>query len=125
MNVIDSSGWLEYFADADNAEFFAEPIESRSDLIVPVLSIYEVYKRLYQQKGRAIALEAVAYMQTGKVVDLDVGLALEAAEFSAENKVPMADSIIYIISRFHESTLWTQDKDLKGFPGVVYTQKNR
>jgi len=124
MNVVDSSGWLEYFADTPRADYFAAAIEEVEHLIVPAISIYEVYKRLYAQVGREIALEAIAYMQTGTVVDLDTGLAIEAAEFSADNKVPMADSIIYILSRFHEATLWTQDCDLEGFDRVNYQKKS-
>ena len=125
MNVVDSSGWLEYFADTASADYFAEAIEDIDSLIVPVLTIYEVYKRLYAQRGRDIALEATAYMQSGKVVDLDAGLAIEAAEFSSDNKVPMADSIIYILSRFYGATLWTQDVDLEPFEGVQYQPKNK
>ena len=123
MNVVDSSGWLEYFADSKQADFFADAIEKPTDLIVPLISIYEVYKRLYIQKGRDIALEAIAYMQTGKVVDMDISLAIEAAEFSGNKKVPMADSIIYIIARYYGATLWTQDADLKGLAGVEYQKK--
>jgi len=123
MNVVDSSGWLEYFADSNHADFFADAIEDRQNLVVPAISIYEVYKRLYIQRGRDIALEAVAYMQTGKVVDMDTGLAIEAAEFSAEKKVPMADSIIYKIAQSHKAILWTQDIDLEGLDGVQYQKK--
>ena len=123
MNVVDSSGWLEYFADSGCADFFANAIEDPLELLVPAISIYEVYKRLYIQKGRDIAVEAIAYMQTGKVVDIDTGLAIEAAGFSAEKKVPMANSIIYTIARSHGATLWTQDIDLEGFKGVKYQKK--
>jgi predicted nucleic acid-binding protein len=123
MNVVDSSGWLEYFADSNYADFFADAIEDRQNLVVPAISIYEVYKRLYIQRGRDIALEAIAYMQTGKVVDMDTGLAIEAAEFSAEKKVPMADSIIYKIAQSHKAILWTQDIDLEGLDGVQYQKK--
>ena len=123
MNVVDSSGWLEYFADTSFADFFVSAIEDADNLVVPSITIFEVYKRLYTHKGRDIALEAIAYMQTGKVVDVDTGLAVEAAEFSVNEKVPMADSIIYILARFHTAVLWTQDYDLKGFEGVEYQRK--
>jgi len=123
MNVVDSSGWLEYFADSNYADFFADAIEDQQNLLVPVISIYEVYKRLYIQRGRDIALEAIAYMQTGKTVDMDTGFAIEAAEFSAGKKVPMADSILYTIAQKNKATLWTQDVDLKGFEGVRYQKK--
>ena len=123
MNVVDSSGWLEYFADSNYADFFADAIEDQQKLLVPAISIYEVYKRLYIQRGRDTALEAIAYMQTGKVIGMDTGIAIEAAEFSAERKVPMADSIIYTVARTNDATLWTQDIDLKGLEGVQYQQK--
>ena len=91
MNVVDSSGWLEYFADGTNAEFFAKAIENIEELIIPVISIYEVFKRVYQQRGEGDALQAVAMMEQGKVVELDTTLALSAAKISLELKMPMAD----------------------------------
>lgn len=123
MNVVDSSGWLEYFADGKGADFFASAIENTKQLLVPSINLYEVYKRIYQQRGRDAALTAVASMQLGQVLDFDAQLALEAAEFSAENQVPMADSIIYVTARAHNATLWTQDADLKGLAGVRYQAK--
>ena len=125
MNVVDSSGWLEYFADAPGADFFASAIENSAKLIVPVISIYEVYKRIYLQAGRDAALQATASMQMGAVVDMDSNLAMEAAEFSAINKVPMADSIIYVIARAHGAILWTQDEDLASFEHVRYQPKQK
>jgi len=86
MNVVDSSGWLEYFADGVNADFFAEAIENIEELIVPVISIYEVFKRVYQQRGEGDALQSVAMMEQGKVVELDTTLALSAAKISLDLK---------------------------------------
>jgi predicted nucleic acid-binding protein len=123
MNVVDSSGWLEYFADETNAEFFANAIENVEDLIVPVISIYEVFKRVYQQRGEGEALQVVALMEQGKVVELDSTLALRAAKISLDLKMPMADSIILATARSHEATLWTQDADFKGVAGVEYIEK--
>ena len=94
MNVVDSSSWLEYFAGTPGAEFFASAVEETEQLLVPLLIIYEVYKRIYQQWGRSAALEAIASMQLGRVIDLDPGLAIQAAEFSGDEKIPMADSIL-------------------------------
>ena len=79
MNVVDSSGWLEYFADGPNADFFAPAIEATSELVVPAISVYEVFKRILQQRSEGEALQAVAVMLRGRVVDLDVQLALTAA----------------------------------------------
>ncbi|MGA0367910.1 MAG: type II toxin-antitoxin system VapC family toxin [Kiritimatiellia bacterium] len=125
MNVVDSSGWLEYFADSKDAEFFARAIEDTESLVVPVITVYEVYKRLYQQRGKEIALKAIAYMIQGLVVDTDAGVAVEAAELSAEKGIPMADSIIYTLSKNYHAVLWTQDYDLKGLPNVKYHRKTK
>ena len=123
MNVVDSSGWLEYFADEANAEFFAKAIENIEDLIVPAISIYEVFKRVYQQRGEGDALQSVAMMEQGKVVELDTTLALSAAKISLDLKIPMADSIILATARSYDATLWTQDVDFKGVAGVEYMEK--
>jgi predicted nucleic acid-binding protein len=120
MNIVDSSGWLEYFADGPNAGFFASAIESISDLIVPSISIYEVFKRVLQQRGEGKALQAVAMMQQGTVVDLDTDLALRAAKLSVDLKLPMADSVMLATARAHDSTLWTQDADFDGIEDVQY-----
>lgn len=123
MNVVDSSGWLEYFADGTNAGFFAKAIENTADLIVPSISLYEVFKRMMQQRGEGAALESVAVMMQGQVVELDSTLALSAAKISAELQIPMADSIMLATTRFHEAILWTQDADFEGLDGVKYIFK--
>ena len=123
MNVVDSSGWLEYFADGSNADFFAKAIENTTELIVPSISLYEVFKRMMQQRGEGAALEAVAVMMQGKVIDLDSTLSLSAAKVSTELQIPMADSIMLATSRMHEATLWTQDTDFEGVEGVKYISK--
>ena len=123
MNVVDSSAWLEYFADGSNAAFFARPIEATDELLVPTLTIYEVFKRVLQQREEGDALRAVALMQQGSVVDLDARLALAAARVSLETRMPMADSIVLATARLHDATLWTQDADFERLPGVRYRPK--
>lgn len=120
MNVVDSSGWLEYFADGPAAGFFAPGIEKTDDLVVPTLSLYEVFKRILQQRDESAALNAVALMQQGTVVELSASLALSAAALGAQLKLPLADSVIYATARAHEATLWTQDADFEGLPHVRY-----
>src|SRR5487761_2179776 len=120
MNVVDSSAWLEYFANGPNASFFASAIEQTEDLLVPSLTLYEVFKRVLTQRDEGQALQAVAVMQQGAVVDLDSRTALEAAQISHEAKLPMADSIILATARMHDATVWTQDADFKGLAGVQY-----
>ena len=123
MNVVDSSGWLEYFADGPNADFFAPPIENSVDLIVPSISLYEVFERVLQQRSEGDALQAVATMMQGQVIDLNDRLALEAAKISVEKKLPMADSVILATARAHQATVWTQDSDFEGLEGVKYIAK--
>lgn len=123
MNVVDSSGWLEYFADGSNSEFFAPAIENTNELIVPVISLYEVFKRVCQQRGEDAALESVAAMMQGTVVTLDASLALSAAKLSLEFKLPMADSLILATTQVHGAVLWTQDDDFEGIAGVRYQPK--
>lgn len=123
MNVVDSSGWLEYFANGTNAEFFAPAIEDVDELIVPAISIYEVFKRVLQQQGEEKALQAVATMKQGKIRNLDVTLALTAAKISVDNKLAMADSIILATARAYGAVLWTQDEDLDGIERVRYIRK--
>ena len=120
MNVVDSSGWLSYFADGPNADHFAAPIEATGELVVPTLTLYEVFKRIAQQRSESEALQAVAAMQQGTVVDLSSALSLIAARISIEHRLPMADSIILATARAHEATLWTQDGDFEGLDGVRY-----
>lgn len=123
MNVVDSCGWLEYFADGTNADFFAPAIEDTTSLIVPVISLFEVFKRILQQRTENDALRAVALMQLGRVIALDESLALSAAKLSFELKLPMADSLILATARTHAAVLWTQDDDFSGIQGVQYILK--
>ena len=125
MNVVDSSGWLEYLADGPNADFLAPAIENTPDLVVPSLSLYEVFKRVLQQRGEGDALQAVALMSQGRVVDLDTDLALRAAKVSVEYKLPMADSVMLATARLCDATLWTQDADFEGVEGVRYVSRAR
>lgn len=123
MNLVDSCGWLEYFADGPNAGFFARPIEDAPNLLVPTLCLLEVFKRVFQQRGEAAALQVVANMQQGRLVDLDAATALTAARISIEHKLPVADSIILATARLHEAVVWTQDADFQGLDGVRYKAK--
>jgi predicted nucleic acid-binding protein len=123
MNVVDSSGWLEFFADGPNAMFFAPSITDLEHLIVPVISIYEVFKRVLQQRSEADALQAVGLMTQGQVINLNQTLALSAAKLSVDLKLPMADSLILATAQAHGAVLWTQDADFKHVAGIRYVEK--
>ena len=123
MNIVDSSGWLEYFADGPNADRFAAPLGSVAELLVPSITLYEVFKIVCRQRGEDAALQAVAMMQQGRVIELSSSIALLAAKLSLDLKIPMADSIILATAQTHDAVLWTQDDDFKGLSGVRYFPK--
>lgn len=123
MNVVDSSGWLEFFADGPNADAFEEPISDVTQLIVPTISMLEVFKRVLQQRGETAALTGAAAMQRGQVVDLDASLALESAALGQRLGLPLADSIILASTRRFDAVLWTQDRDFEGLEYVRYIPK--
>ena len=125
MNVVDSSGWLEYFADGPNADFFAPPIQDVKNLLVPTLSIFEVFKRIAEQRGEHDALQAVAVMQQGTVLDLTLALALNSARMSIGKRLPMADSVMLATAQAFRAVLWTQDSDFADIEGVKYVLKKR
>jgi predicted nucleic acid-binding protein len=123
MNVIDSSGWVEYFVNGPNAHFFASPIEDRENLIVPTICLYEVFKRVLLEFGEDRALETAGEMLSGIVMELDRDIAIHAAQISIEFRLAMADSIIFATARTKEATLWTQDEHFKDLDGVKYVKK--
>lgn len=123
MNLVDSSGWLEYFADGPNADFFARPIRDVKELIVPTLCIFEVFRSILKRRGEGDALQAVAVMQQGAVDLLTVPLTLDSARVSANERLPLAHSIMVATARAYGGTLWTQDPRLENVEGVRYIEK--
>ena len=123
MNVVDSSGWLEYFADGPNADFFEPPINEVKQLLVPTLSLYEVFRRVVQLRGEGEALQAIAVMQQGKVIELTSTLVIDSARLALEKGLPMADSIMLATAQTFRATLWTQDTDFKDLDGVRFIEK--
>lgn len=124
LNVVDSSAWLAYFADEGGASSFAVSIEDTKALVVPTICLTEVFKVVARQRGEGDALQAIAIMQQGRVIPLDDTLALTAAIVGAEHKLPLADSIVYATARQLDATVWTQDEDFDGLPGVRFFRKH-
>ena len=120
MNVVDSSAWLEYFADGPNADHFAGAIEDSSTLVVPSITLLEVFKRISRQRDEATALQYIAVMQQGEVVPLVAGMPLSAAALGMRHRLPQADSIIYATAQQVRAVVWTQDSDFQGLAGVRY-----
>ncbi len=120
MNIVDSCGWLEYFAEGQNADFFAAPLEDIENLLVPSICILEVFKRIFHQRGEDAALQAAVLMQQGQIVDLDSSIAIHAAKLSNALDLPLADSVILATARLHNAGIWTQDAGFEHVTGVRY-----
>ena len=123
MNVVDSSGWIEYLSGGPNAAFFRGPVEDEAALLVPTLSLFEVYRHLLRHVGRDDALSVMAAMRQGTVIDLDDRLALAAAELSVATRLALADSVMLATARAHGAVMWTQDADFDGLEGVRLKRK--
>jgi predicted nucleic acid-binding protein len=123
VNVVDSSAWLEYFGDGPNAAVFAEAIESPGELAIPTLTLFEVFKRTRQLTDETTALEVIAIMLQGRVVELSATLAIDAARLSLEIGLAMADAIILATAHAEDAVLWTQDSHFKGLENVEFREK--
>ena len=123
LNLVDSSGWIEFFTDGPNAGAFAGPLSDDSRLVVPTVSVYEVFRVVLRRRGEDDALRAAASMSRGREIPLSSALALEAARLAHENGLAMADGIILATARLTAATLWTQDVDFEGMPHVRYFPK--
>lgn len=123
MNVVDSSAWLSYFSGDNNSSLFAKPIEAIDNLLVPSITLTEVFKSILRQRNEESAFEAVAHMEQGEVIALDGELAVNAAYFGIEFKLPLADSIIYATAKKYKAIVWTQDADFKDLDGVKFFPK--
>ncbi len=123
LNVVDSSAWLSYFAGDANAKTFSKPIEDIANLIVPSITFTEIFKIVLRQSGEDNALKAIAHMEQGKIVSLNSAIAVDAAKFGIELKLPLADSIIYATGQRFDALIWTQDDDFEELDGVKYLSK--
>jgi predicted nucleic acid-binding protein len=123
MNIIDSSLWLEYFADTEAGDNISEIIENTDELLVPTITIYEVFKKLLLERNEDDAIFAIAHMRQGKIIELNDELSLLAAKIGKDYKLPMADSIIYATNVMYNCILWTQDKHFINLKSVNYFKK--
>ena len=120
MNVVDTSGWIEFLFEGNNADVFAPLIEDVDNLLVPVICLYEVFKKVNAVADEPKALQAIGQMKQGRVLEVTEAVALRAALISLKHRLPMADSLILSTSWSEQATLWTQDEHFKGLPGVEY-----
>lgn len=123
MNVVDTSGWLEYFEGGQNADYFAAPVINIEEVIVPTICIYEISKVILRESDENHLLQALAAIQKGRIVDITSSISIAAAKVSLKYKLPMADSIIYATAQRFNATVWTQDIDFKDLENVNYIPK--
>jgi predicted nucleic acid-binding protein len=124
MNVVDSSGWIEYLLDTPRADLFAAVIEDRAQLLVPVIALYEVHKILSRQVPAPVVVSALNVMRLGRVLDLTDARAIAASSAAAAHGLAMADAAMYSMAQEFQATFWTQDVDYQGLPGVNYFAKS-
>ena len=125
MNVVDSSGWIEYFQDTPRANWFAAAIEDRDRLLVPTISLFEVHRVLSRALPAELVETCLDVMRRGRVLDLTDRRAIAASEAATRYRLALADAAIYSMALEHGATLWTQDVDYEGLPGVSYSAKLR
>lgn len=123
MNVVDSSGWMEYLQDTPRADLFAAAIEDRNHLLVPTIALFEVHRVLSRSLDARLVNRCLDVMRLGRVLDLTDARAVAAAQIAARHKLAMADAAMYAIAREFDATFWTQDADYQGLPGVRYQPK--
>jgi predicted nucleic acid-binding protein len=123
MNIVDSSGWIEYLQDTDRADLFASAIELRADLLVPVIALFEVHKVLSRKVPPEGVQACLDVMRLGRVLDITDRHAVAAADIAIRHRLAMADAMMYILALEHKATFWTQDVDYQGLPGVHYFPK--
>ncbi len=119
MNVVDSSGWIEYLLDTERADIFASAIEQRDKLLVPVIALYEVHKVLTRVLPASAVATVLDVMRLGRVLELTDSRAIAAADISLRHRLGMADAVMYSMALEHGATFWTQDVDFQGLPSVT------
>ena len=123
FNVIDSSGWIEYFLDTKPADFFEPAILDAEHLIVPAIALYEVHKRLSQLVPAEIVATCIEVMRKASVIALTAERAIAASNIAQQYQLAMADAMMYSIAIEHHATFWTQDADYQGLPSVQFQAK--
>lgn len=123
MNVVDSSGWIEFFLAGPNGPIFKPVIEQRNQLLVPVIALYEVHKILSRKMPADVVASCLNVMRLGRVLDLTDRRAIAAADIALRHRLAMADAVMYAMALEHKATFWTQDVDYLGLPGVNFFPK--
>lgn len=124
VNVVDASGWLEYFTDGPDAAFFAQTLQEVEELVVPTITILDVFRHVYRHGDEGDALQAAAAMQQGKVVDLDTTAVLSAGRLSVRHDLSPSAGVVLAAARQHEGRVWTLEDELRSVEGVQYRPRS-
>ena len=124
MNMVDASGWIEYFLDTTRADLFAPVIENTEALMVTSINLYEVHRVLSRKLPADLRDTCLNLMRRAPIIDFTDALAIAAAELSLKHQLAMADAAMYAMALAHQATLWTQDADYQGLAGVQYFPKS-
>jgi len=123
VNLVDSSGWIEYLQDTPRADLFATAIEDRNHLLVPTIALFEVHRVLSRSLPADLVNRCLDVMRLGRVLDLTDARAVAASHIAAQHRLAMADAAMYAIALEFGASFWTQDVDYQGLPGVRYQAK--
>ena len=123
MNVVDSSGWIEYLTDSERADLFASPIEQRNQLLVPTIALFEVHKILSRSLKADMVNRCLDVMRLGRVLDLTDARAVAASKISKAHGLALADAAMYSMALEFNAQFWTQDVDYQGLPQVQFFAK--
>ena len=123
MNLVDSSGWIEYLQDTPRADLFADAIEDRNSLLVPTIALFEVHEVLSRRLAAELVERCLYVMRLGRVLDFTDARAISASQIAVRHQLAMADAAMYSMAQEFGATFWTQDADYQGLVGVHYFPK--
>ncbi len=123
MNMVDASGWVEYFLDSPRADLFASAIEDTPRLLVTSINLYEVHRVLSRKLPAHLRDTCLDLMRRAPVIDFNDARAIAAADVSSKHQLAMADAAMYAMALEYQATLWTQDADYQGLANVQYFPK--
>ena len=124
MNIVDASGWIEFFLAGTNGPKFKPVIENTSELLVSSVNMYEVHRVLSRKLPSELRDMCLEVMRRAPVIELNDERAIAASELSLKHSLAMADAAMYAIALEHKAVLWTQDADYQGLKGVKYFPKD-
>jgi len=122
--LIDTCGWIEWFIDDILADQFSPYFQQLSNIIVPTVIQYELYKWVCRERDNDTAQALIELTKQGKTIVLDTDLALKAAKLAAQYRLSVADALIYATAQLEKVELITSDDHFSDLPNVCYFPKS-